>query len=107
MGLIDRAGQLTDDDPDAFAEPVLGRAYAATLYTSVQHVARSGLPGESKPYVMQNGEPRWIGSLVAKAVGMRLGKHEGVIIGGCGMDMGFALVSDLSATLYPEGFGCI
>lgn len=34
-------------------------------------------------------------------------KHGGIRIGGCGMDMGFALVYALSSALFPDGFGCI
>lgn len=32
-------------------------------------------------------------------------KHGGIRIGGCGMDMGFALVYNLGRTLFTEGFG--
>ena len=31
-------------------------------------------------------------------------KHGGFEIGGCGMDMGFALVYSLSQLIYPSGF---
>jgi hypothetical protein len=37
---------------------------------------------------------------ISQALGLRQGKHDGLIMGGCGMDMGFALVYELSATLY-------
>ena len=35
------------------------------------------------------------------------GNGEGIIVHGCGMDMGFHLVSSLSRALWPDGFGCI
>ena len=44
---------------------------------------------------------RRISHLVAKVRGSRL-TDEGVIVNGCGMDMGFALVYNLSRTLYPQ-----
>jgi hypothetical protein len=42
----------------------------------------------------------------SELLGWRMGKRDGVIVGGCGMDMGFHLISELSATLFPDGFGC-
>lgn len=33
-------------------------------------------------------------------------KHGGIKMGGCGMDMGFALVYSLSRSLYPNGYKC-
>lgn len=49
--------------------------------------------------------------LAAKAIGARVAKDEnGIIVGGCGMDMGFHLVYSLSAALWPNvpctGEGC-
>ena len=39
---------------------------------------------------------------IHKALGYRWSdRHEGVTVGGCGMDMGFAVVRELSRTLYP------
>ena len=35
------------------------------------------------------------------------GAHEGIKVGGTGMDMGFSLVYNLSWTLYRDGFDCI
>jgi hypothetical protein len=29
--------------------------------------------------------------------------REGIVVGGCGMDMGFHLVYNLGATLWPKG----
>ncbi len=37
-------------------------------------------------------------------------KREGIVIGGCGMDMGFAIVNNLSETLYGRsagGYDCL
>lgn len=33
-------------------------------------------------------------------------KGNGLRVDGCGMDMGFSVVYNLSATLFPHGFGC-
>lgn len=34
-------------------------------------------------------------------------QDAGLAVSGCGMDMGFHVVSTLSAILFPDGFGCI
>lgn len=75
----------------------------ATVYNVLTHVSRSGMSRRIKPYVILDGRPQWIGWKVAKVLGMPL-KDDAIIVGGCGMDMGFALVYDLSRTLYPQGF---
>jgi hypothetical protein len=50
---------------------------------------------------------RWITGYAATALGMRRGKRDGIVIGGCGMDMGFALVNSLSYALYGDGYKCL
>jgi hypothetical protein len=81
-----------------------------TVYTIVRHVSRSGMSRDIS-VLIQTPEgmihPNWA---VARATGMRLvtaGGHDAIRIGGCGMDMGFALVYELSHRLWPEGFGCV
>lgn len=45
---------------------------------------------------------------VAIALGMRRAKRgDGLVVGGCGMDMGFHLVYELSHALYGEGYACL
>lgn len=73
----------------------------------LKHVSRSGMQREIGLYAVVNGELAYLTGYVRTALGERIGKHEGIVIGGCGMDMGFALVSNLSYALYPTGFGCI
>jgi hypothetical protein len=49
-----------------------------------------------------------VGWLTAKATGYSYDqKREGVKVGGCGMDMGFAVVYDLAAALYGDGYECL
>lgn len=61
---------------------------------------------DAKPRVVQTGLGiRSIGYLAAKAVGdtfVNDGRY-GIKVGGCGMDMGFSLVYNLGATLWPKG----
>ena len=76
-----------------------------TVFTKLQHCSRSGMSRVIMPIVFRDNEPRYLGWLVAKACGDTYDrKNEGVKIGGCGMDMGFALVYNLARTLFPQGF---
>ena len=51
--------------------------------------------------------PHHIGFEAGKLLGMRVDDGAVKITGTGIMDMGFALVYDLSRTLYPDGFECI
>jgi hypothetical protein len=82
-----------------------------TVHTILRNVSRSGMQREIGVVLL----PRKDGALgpihpnhsVAVVLGERLGKRDGIIIGGCGMDMGFNLVYSLSHALFRGGFGCI
>lgn len=63
----------------------------------LRHCSRSEMQREISALV---GDYRDISYLVARAIGSRLGKHHAVIMGGCGMDMGFAMVNALSYALH-------
>lgn len=79
-----------------------------TVYTILRHVSRSGMSRDISVKISDgNGGFLHPDYLVAKATGSRLAKSEGIKIGGCGMDMGFALVYDLSHALYGEGYRCL
>jgi hypothetical protein len=55
-------------------------------------------------HVVIDNEPFWLTGLAARAMGDRTGKRDGIVVGGCGMDMGFAVVNDLSIVLHcPAG----
>ena len=79
-----------------------------TVHTILRHVSRSGMQREVGVVIIdKDGNDIHPNYLVSKALGLRVGKRDGLIMGGCGMDMGFALIYELSAKLFPEGFGCI
>lgn len=82
-----------------------------TIYCILRHVSKSGMSRviDLKTISCGHGESEgeaglWhIGYNVAQALAMPYDrKNEGIRIGGCGMDMGFAIVSDLAATLFPS-----
>jgi hypothetical protein len=84
-----------------------------TVHTILRHVSRSGMQRVIQLVRIEPGETSHearvlhIGWSAARALGMRYdNKREGIVVGGCGMDMGFALVYELSRVLWPNGHGC-
>lgn len=79
-----------------------------TVYTTVKHVARSGMSRAITVHIIKDNEPQWLSYMVAKALGWTFSeRYEAVSVSGCGMDMGFDLVYNLSHCLFPNGFTCI
>ena len=80
------------------------------VFCTVTRVASSGMSRNIRAFAMIPGtdthgpEPRDVSDAVATVIDARSG-NGGVTMGGCGMDMGFALVYELSHALYPDGFG--
>lgn len=77
----------------------------STAKTILRHVSRSGMTRSISIVDANSNDVTW---QAVRALDERLDpRHDGIKIGGCGMDMGFALVYNLSRTLYPAGFTCI
>ena len=78
------------------------------VYTKLTHVSRSGMSRSIECYLAQGRDNLTdITWLVARATNSRVDNtHGGIVMGGCGMDMGFALVYGLGRTLYPDGAPC-
>ena len=79
-----------------------------TVYTKITHVSRSGMSRSIECYLAQGRDNLTdITWLVARATNSRVDNtHGGIVMGGCGMDMGFGLVYNLGRTLYPNGVPC-
>lgn len=79
------------------------------VYTVLRKVSSSGMSRQIDVYVIRDNKPRWLTGLVAKACGYRRADrgHGPLVVGGCGMDMGFAVVYDLSSVLFRNGWKCI
>ena len=79
-----------------------------TVYTKITHVSRDGMSRSIECYLAQGRDNLTdITWSIARATNSRVDNtHGGIIMGGCGMDMGFALVYNLSHTLYPNGVPC-
>ena len=83
-----------------------------TIHTVLRHVSASGMSRSIDAYKMaceDDGKitKHWLSYSVAKAgIGTWDDTREAVKMGGAGMDMGFALVYNLSSALWPNGYGC-
>ena len=81
----------------------------STVYTVLRSVSRSGMSRQIDVVVMSEydgkPEPQTVSYRVALACGYTRDYKSGALkVSGCGMDMGFAVVYDLSRKLYPNGF---
>jgi len=76
-----------------------------TVHTILRTVSRSGMQRTISAVIVEDGIPHDYSFLVAQATGSRL-KDGAVVMGGCGMDMGFALVHELSYALFGKGYTC-
>src|SRR3990167_6282629 len=86
-----------------------------TVHCILRNVSRSGMQREIGLVLMPKADrtgtagpgPLHPNYAVACVLGERVGKRDGIVIGGCGMDMGFHLVYSLSRRLFPDGFGVL
>jgi len=77
----------------------------ATVYTVCHHVSSSGMMRHISCYIAYKGAVVNISYYVAKAIDYKQNKDNGaLVVGGCGMDMGFHVVYALSRTLFKRGF---
>ena len=72
------------------------------IYTVLKHVSQSGMSRVIDLHVMRDNEPRRISWNAAKLLEGYDYNHEGCKAGGCGMDMGFHLVYNLSCELFYD-----
>lgn len=78
-----------------------------TVYTILRRVSASGMMRHISLVVMTPEGPHDITGWAGLAMGQKWDRDTGALkVGGCGMDMGFHLVYNLSYTLYPQGFEC-
>lgn len=75
------------------------------VYCILRSVSSSGMSRAISLYVKSAGDMRNVDSLIADALGYKLAKQAGVMVSGCGMDIGFHLVYSLGCALWPNGTG--
>lgn len=79
------------------------------VYTIVDHVSRSGMSRRIRCFIVDHSDGGTIRDItwnVSKALSYTMADGS-LRVSGCGMDMGFAVVYELSHALYPAGFECI
>lgn len=109
----------TMDDIDHLKAWIEGNNY--TVYTVLRHVSRSGMyreisviipvitggdvsGGDNPAHVRQFVHPSYtIAGILGWPYSEKNG-HNAVVVGGCGMDMGFHLIYTLSEKLYGDGY---
>ena len=75
------------------------------LFTQLMHVSSSGMTRHIKVRQLKHDTALNWSYLVSKVVGWKQSeKTNGIIVGGCGMDMGFHLVYTLSSILFDDGY---
>lgn len=85
------------------------------IYTQLEHVGSSGMSRRIKVFIPVTSDYeqnkmsiRDITYWTAHACGYRFNGDKGsIVIGGCGMDMGYAIVYSLSRVLFADDFKCI
>jgi hypothetical protein len=80
----------------------------STVSTILRHVSRSGMSRSISVLATDDdGSISDVSYLIVRAGIAKFDpRHSGVTMGGCGMDMGFALVYRLARTIYRDGFPC-
>ena len=72
-----------------------------TVYTVLRHVSSSGMTRHISVIAGEYNDITWY---VMHALGERRSdKTGGLVIGGCGMDMGFHVVYNLGRAMWPDG----
>lgn len=74
-----------------------------TVYTSCEQVSASGMSRRISLYIVVKGEIVNITRRASIITGFGLSKNGGLIVQGCGMDMGFHTVYTLGCNLWPKG----
>ena len=72
----------------------------ATVYCVLRHRSSSGMQRRISLFVMVDNAPRCIDQYAADILRLKNHDNGGIVVNGCGMDMGFHLVYSLSAALY-------
>lgn len=79
-----------------------------TVYSVLRHVSRSGMSRVISFYVYRENKPVNIDYAISVIEGYsRSRTHDGLSVGGAGMDMGFSVAYNLSSALYGGiGYEC-
>jgi hypothetical protein len=79
------------------------------LYTQLNHVSQSGMMRHISIKYIKDNKPMDITGYIAEAndwkeAKNRFGGYNGIKVSGCGMDMGFHVIYNISKTLFNDGY---
>lgn len=75
-----------------------------TVYTILRHVSTSGMTRHIDLFTFKDNKKVYLSGYFSKAFSYRMAKNGGLVVGGCGMDMGYHLVYVLSNRLFNDGY---
>ncbi|HYE77817.1 MAG TPA: hypothetical protein VEI97_07515 [bacterium] len=93
-------GQKAEEKAEAIARLRELLPHGSRVYTVLRHVSSSGMSRRIDLYTIRDNEPVFLTGYVGKALGYRHDRKGGLVVGGCGMDMGFHLVHSLSYAIH-------
>jgi hypothetical protein len=70
------------------------------IYCVLRSVSKSGMSRVIDFYTIENDKPQYLSGLIRMALGYRMAKNGGLVVGGCGMDMGFHVVYTVASVIY-------
>jgi hypothetical protein len=80
----------------------------STVYGIVRKVSGNGMSRQISFYSIRKNKPQvldgYISNLLPHYKRVPMEKGEGLKVGGCGMNMIFAVVNDLASELYGDGY---
>lgn len=106
MATLTKKQQTEQQEARETLRQMFGERDRKTVYTILRHVSTSGMSRDiSLKMLDEDGTLRDITYLACIAMGEKCKERNGsrvVRVGGCGMDMGFHVVYNLSYSLYRE-----
>jgi hypothetical protein len=70
------------------------------IYCVLRSVSKSGMSRVIDFYTIENDKPQYLSGLISMALSYRMAKNGGLVVGGCGMDMGFHVVYTVASVIY-------
>ena len=74
-----------------------------TVYTRLHSVSKSGMSRRISLHIVQGNEIIDITYSAAIAMDDKVSDKGGIVVSGCGMDMGFSLIYNLGYRIWPNG----
>lgn len=80
-----------------------------TVWCILRHVSSSGMSRRIsfvkfvKSRITKKIEPYYLDHKISDLLDLKLSDVDGLVVGGCGMDMGFHVVYNIGAKIWPDG----